>query len=229
MAERDLRLAALTGARVHLCHISTRETCEAIAAAKARGLPVSAEVTPHHLFLTDAIVAGQGEAPGGLAYDTNAKVNPPLRSADDVAACIEALRSGVIDAIATDHAPHAIVDKACEFDQAAFGISGLETAFGVLGTLVAHGTLDLPTVIERLTIGAVRAWGIDRDELHGLGTLTEGAPGDITLLDPNATWTVDIGRFASKGKNTPLAGMSLTGRVIATVGGGHLLFEERIG
>ena len=229
MAERDLRLASLTGARLHLCHISTRETCEAIVAAKARGLPVSAEVTPHHLFLTDAIIAGQGEAPGGLTYDTNAKVNPPLRSADDVAACIEALRDGVIDAIATDHAPHAIVDKACEFDQAAFGISGLETAFGVLGTLVARGTLDLPTVIKRLTIGAVRAWGIDRDDFRGLGTLTEGAPGDVTLLSPAAAWTVDVSRFASKGKNTPLAGISLTGRVVATVCGGRVLFEGRDG
>ena len=232
VVERDLHLAALTGARLHLCHLSTREACAALAAAKARGLAVTAEVTPHHLFLTDAAVAGPSEAPGGLAhdtlaYDTNAKVNPPLRSADDVEACLAALTSGVIAAIATDHAPHATQDKRCEFDAAAFGISGLETAFGVLATLAAEGRLPLATAIERLTIGPVRAWGLDRGELSGLGTLGEGAPADLAILDPAARWTVDPDRFASKGKNTPLAGMELTGRVVATVFGGRLVHEER--
>ena len=237
VVERDLHLAALTGARLHLCHLSTREACATLAAAQARGLAVTAEVTPHHLFLTDAAVAGPSEAPGGpardtltydtLAYDTNAKVNPPLRSADDVEACLAAVASGVIAVIATDHAPHATQDKHCEFDAAAFGISGLETAFGVLATLAADGRLPLATAIERLTVGPVRAWGLDRGELSGLGTLGEGAPADLAILDPAARWTVDPDRFASKGKNTPLAGVELTGRVVATVFGGRLVHEER--
>ena len=246
IVERDLRLAELTGARLHLAHLSTAGACEAVAAAKARGISVTAEVTPHHLFLTDAAVAGRADSvrpelieggtaavplpaiPGGLAYDTNAKVNPPLRSDDDVAACRRALAAGVLDAVATDHAPHAVPDKRCEFDVAAFGISGLETAFGVVGTLVARGALTLPVAIERLTTGPVRAWGLDRDGLRGLGTLGEGAPGDVTLLDPDAVWTVVPERFASKGKNTPLTGMPLTGRVVATVFGGRVVYEERI-
>ena len=165
IVERDLRLAEAVGARLHICHISTRESCEAVAEAKSRGVRVTAEVTPHHLLLTDACVAGEngmgGDGPpGGLLYDTNAKVNPPLRSEEHVAACIEALRSGVIDAVATDHAPHTVTDKQCEFDRAAFGISGLETAWGVLGTLVARGDLSLATAIERLTWGPVRAWDL---------------------------------------------------------------------
>ena len=248
MVERDLRLAALTGARLHLCHVSTAEACAAIAAAKASGLAVTAEVTPHHLFLTEAAVAGwnpstgsldklgtgSGQAEGGaalpperLAYDTNAKVNPPLRSAADVDACLAALAAGVVDAVATDHAPHAEPDKRCEFDGAAFGISGLETAFGVLATLVARGRLTLATAIERMTIGPVRAWGLDRGDLAGLGSLSEGAPGDLAIVDPEAVWTVDPTAFASKGKNTPLAGMELTGRVVATVFGGRVVHEER--
>ncbi len=231
MVERDLRLAERTGVRLHLAHISTAAACAAIASAKARGLLVTAEVTPHHLFLTDAAVAGAAETPGALAYDTNAKVNPPLRRADDIAACIEALAEGVLDAVATDHAPHAIPDKLCEFDRAAFGISGLETAFGVLGTLVARGAFPLATplatVIERLTIGPVRAWGLDRGDLTGLGTLGIGAPADVAIIDPDAVWTVKPERFASMGKNTPLAGRELTGRVVATVFGGRVVHEER--
>ena len=125
------------------------------------------------------------------------------------------------------HAPHAEPDKRCEFDAAAFGISGLETAFGVLGTLVARGRLTLATAIERMTIGPVRAWGLDRGDLAGLGSLSEGAPGDLAIVDPEAVWTVDPAAFASKGKNTPLAGMELTGRVVATVFGGRVVHEER--
>ena len=183
IVERDLRLAEAAGARLHVCHISTRESCEAVAGAKARGVAVTAEVTPHHLLLTDEAVAGGegagvGEAPGGLLYDTNAKVNPPLRSGEHVAACLEALRSGVIEAVATDHAPHAVTDKLCEFDRAAFGISALETAWGVMGTLVSRGALELGTAIERLTAGPVRAWSLDaRAGLEGLGTLAVGAAG----------------------------------------------------
>ena len=230
IVERDLRLAEAAGALLHICHISTRESCEAVAAAKSRGVRVTAEVTPHHLLLTDACVAGEngmgGDGPpGGLLYDTNAKVNPPLRSEEHVAACIEALRSGVIDAVATDHAPHTVTDKQCEFDRAAFGISGLETAWGVLGTLVARGDLSLGTAIERLTWGPVRAWDLDR-VTPGLGRLAVGSPGDVALLDPSSRWTVAPERFASKGKNTPLSGMELVGSVVATVSGGRVVWGE---
>jgi dihydroorotase len=226
IVERDLRLAEAAGARLHICHISTRESCEAVAEAKARGVAVTAEVTPHHLLLTDASVAGRnGAGPGGLLYNTDAKVNPPLRSGEHVAACLEALRAGVIDAVATDHAPHTVTDKQCEFDRAAFGISGLETAWGVLGTLVAHGDLALGTAVERLTSGPVRAWDLDR-VVPGLGRLAVGSPGDVAVLNPSSRWTVAPETFASKGKNTPLSGMELTGSVVATVSGGRVVWKE---
>ena len=236
IVERDLRLAEAAGARLHVCHISTWESCEAVAEAKSRGVQVTAEVTPHHLLLTDAAVAGGGgspgelldsRTPGGLRYDTNAKVNPPLRSSEHVEACVAALRSGVIDAVATDHAPHAVTDKLCEFDRAAFGISALETAWGVMGTLVSRGELELATAIERLTWGPSRAWNLDaREGLAGLGTLGVGAPGDVVLLDVESRWVVDPEAFASKGKNTPLSGMELVGCVVGTVSGGRVVWGE---
>jgi dihydroorotase len=225
---RDIALAAQVGAPVHIAHVSTRAAIELVRRAKERGLPVTAEVTPHHLTLTHHAVAfaNGNEA---LAYDTNAKVNPPLRSRDDVAACVEALRDGTIDAIATDHAPHAGYEKDVEFDAAPFGISGLETAFGLCMTLVEAGTIDLPTLIERLTAGPVRALGLDRT-LPGLGSLAEGAPGDIVLLDPDAEWVVEPERFASKGKNTPLAGRMLRGKIVATIYEGRVVWaEEKVG
>ncbi len=219
---RDIALCAHTGAPVHLAHISTRAAVELIRDAQRRGLPVTAEVTPHHLTLTHHAVAFTNGSEV-LMYDTNAKVNPPLRSRDDVAACVEALRDGVISAIATDHAPHAAYEKDVEFDAAPFGISGLETAFGLCMTLVHSGALDLPTLIERLTAGPVRALGLDRS-VPKLGSLAEGAPGDVVLLDPNAEWTVEPERFASKGKNTPLAGRTLQGKVVATIYGGRVVW-----
>ncbi len=230
---RDIALATQLGAPVHIAHVSTRRSVELIRAAKERGVPVTAEVTPHHLTLTHHAVAfsteeGEGrrsEAVEALCYDTDAKVNPPLRPRDDVAACIEGLRDGVIDAIATDHAPHADYEKACEFDEAAFGISALETAFGLTMTLVEAGSLDLPALIERLTAGPVRALGLER-QVPGIGSLAEGAPGDVVLLDPDAEWTVEPERFASKGRNTPLAGRTLRGRVAATVVGGRVVGAE---
>ena len=173
---------------------------------------VTAEVTPHHLTLTDEIVAFGAHGGWELVYDTNAKVNPPLRSQDDVDACVAALADGTIDCIATDHAPHAVIEKLCEFDDAAFGISGLETAFGLCMRLVHDGDArSLETLIERLTIGPVRALGLDR-RVPGIGTLDVGAPADVVLLDPDAEWVVEPERFASKGKNTPLGGVTLTRR-----------------
>jgi len=220
MVARNIALAAETGSHVHLAHLSTAGSVDLIRQAKARGLPVTAEVTPHHLALThEAVLTGSGESPSGLAYDTNAKVNPPLRTAADAAACVAGLLDGTIDCIATDHAPHAIQDKLCEFDVAAFGISGLETALGLALTV-----LDIETAIERLTIAPVRTLALDA-RLPGLGTLTAGAPADVTLIDPAAEWTVDPSLFASKGKNTPLAGKTLRGRVTATVYGGKAVWR----
>jgi dihydroorotase len=222
---RDIALAAQVAAPVHIAHVSTRATVNLVRAAKERGLPVTAEVTPHHLTLTHHAVAFSTNGDGALAYDTLAKVNPPLRSRDDVAACVEGLRTGVIDAVATDHAPHADYEKQCEFAEAAFGISGFETAFGLCMTLVEEGSLELPTLIERLTAGPVRTLGLERT-VAGLGSLAEGAPGDVTVVDPEAEWTVEPERFASKGKNTPVAGRKLRGRVVATVCGGRVTRAE---
>jgi len=218
---RDIALAEATRSHVHIAHVSTARSVEIIRQAKARGVPVTTEVTPHHLTLTHETIIGAGEAPGGLAYDTNAKVNPPLREPTDAAACVEGLRDGTIDCIATDHAPHAIQDKLCEFDSAAFGISGLETALGLALT-----TLSLEEAIPALTIGPVRALGLDR-RVEGLGTLSAHAPGDVVLIEPDAEWTVEPERFASKGKNTPLAGRTLRGRVVTTIYGGRIAFDGR--
>ena len=221
MVARDIALAEATGSHVHIAHVSTAGSVDTIRLAKSHGVRVTAEVTPHHLALTHEAIIGSGEAPGGLAYDTNAKVNPPLRTPSDVAACIEGLRDGTIDCIATDHAPHAIQDKLCEFDSAAFGISGLETALGL-----ALRALSLEEAIPALTIGPVRALGLDH-HVEGLGTLSVDAPGDVVLLDPDAEWTVEPEVFASKGKNTPLAGSTLRARVMIAIYGGRIAFDGR--
>lgn len=223
---RDLFLAELTGARLHLAHLSTASSIELVVRAKERGLPISAEVTPHHITLDHEVLLGElGGTPGSLAYDTRAKVNPPLRTSKDVEACRAALAEGTIDCIATDHAPHAIEDKLCEFEAAAYGISGLETALALSLTLVHDGVITLPTLIERMTSGPVRTLALDR-RVSGLGTLGVGAPGDVTVFDPYAPWVVQAEKFASKGKNTPVAGRTLRGRVIATIFGGTVVYKE---
>ena len=232
MLARDLALVRLTGAQYHAAHLSTAGSVALIRQAKAAGLPVTAEVTPHHLLLTDAWVAGERSGPlaeslaargvplpPGPRYDTNAKVNPPLRAAADCAALLEGLLDGTIDAIATDHAPHTIVDKQCELGEAAFGISGLETALGSLLALVHAGRLPLPTLIAGLTARPARAWNLDA------GTLRPGAPADLTIFDPAEEWTVDPARFASKGRNTPLEGVTLRGRVRQTWLGGRKVYD----
>ena len=224
---RDIALAEATGAHVHIAHVSTRGAVDAIRRAKARGVPVTAEATPHHLTLTDEIVAFGALGGDALLYETNAKVNPPLRSRDDVDACVAGLADGTIDCIATDHAPHAEIEKLCEFDDAAFGISGLETAFGLCMRLVHERKITLETLIERMTIGPVRALGLDR-HVPGIGTLAAGAPADVVLLDPESEWIVEPERFASKGKNTPLGGVKLTGAIVATISAGRIVHESEV-
>ena len=212
MVARDIELARATGGRLHIAHVSTSGSVALIRRAKDEGVWVTAEVTPHHLTLTEEAVAG---------YNTNAKVNPPLRTARDVQALIAGLKEGVIDAIATDHAPHTIEDKMCQFDQAPFGISGFETALGSLMGLVHQGRLDLVTLISKLTHGP--ASFLRRDDL---GTLKAGATADVTIFDPQKEWLVDPGDFASKGKNTPLIGSVLKGRVMLTVVGGTVAYSN---
>jgi dihydroorotase len=217
---RNVALAEETGAHVHIAHISTARGVELVAEAKARGLPVTCEVTPSHLFLTEDAVFGPGPV---AAYDTNARVNPPLRTEDDRRALLAGLRSGVIDAIATDHAPHAREDKLCEFDYAAPGISCFETALATVLTLVERGELGLARAIEAMTAGPARTFALDR-RLPGVGAIAEGGPADIVVFDPAERWPVDVDAFASKGKNSPLHGHELTGRVRATIVAGQLAY-----
>ena len=215
---RNLEVCELTGGRLHIMHITTARGVELVARAKERGLPVTCEVTPSHLFLTDESVAGSDPTP---AYDTSAKVNPPLRTEADRQALLAGVNAGVIDAIATDHAPHAPEEKLCEFDLAPFGISCAETALATVTTLVARGELELGAALGALTQGPAATFALG-ERIPGIGTLAAGAPGDVTVFDPDERRTVDPSRFASKGRNTPLAGMELQGRVRAVVAAGEL-------
>ena len=232
MVARDIDLARLTGGRYHVAHLSTAGALELVRRAKERGMVnVSAEVTPHHLTLTDEAILGRtpdGSSVNGAyspltpaAYDTHGKVNPPLREQSDMDALTEGLRDGTIDFIATDHAPHNRTDKECTLHEAAFGISTLETALGQLMSLVHNGAIDLPLLVEKLTLAPAQF--LRRDDL---GTLKQGAPADITIIDPDAEWLVDTTKFASKGKNTPLAGATLKGRVHATMVAGEVVHRE---
>jgi dihydroorotase len=214
MVARDLLLAELTGGRLHLCHMSTRGSVELIRRAKELGLHVTAEVTPHHLTLTDRACE---------RYDTHAKMNPPLREAADVAALRAALKEGVIDCIASDHAPHAYDAKEAAFDDAPFGIVGLETAFGVAYTeLVQSGALTLPELIERMSTIPARAF-----RLPG-GTLLPGATADVAVLDVATSWTVDPARFYSKSRNSSFAGRTLSGRAVLTLVGGKIVHDGEV-
>ncbi len=223
MIARDLALAEQTGAHVHIAHISTAGGVELVRRAKAAGLRVTAEVTPHNLALNhEAIMSRPGETL--LAYDTNAKMYPPLRAEEDRLACVRGLADGTIDAIATDHAPHAIQEKACEFDQAVFGITMLETAFGLSMRAVEAGELTFERLIETLTSSPVRALKLERS-VPGIGSLSVGAPADVTLIAPSREWTVDPLTFESKGKNTPVGGQTLRGQVVTTIYGGNVVYE----
>ncbi len=201
---RDVLLAAHVGSRLHVCHVSTAGSVEIIRLARERGFPVTAEVTPHHLLLTEDLVA---------SYDPVYKVNPPLRSADDVAALRAGLADGTIDVVATDHAPHPVEDKDCEWAAAAFGMVGLETALGVVAAaMVETGLLDWAGVADRMS---VRPAQIGRVADHGR-PLAVGEPANVALVDPAGSWSVDPGRLASLSHNTPYAGRELPARVVAT-------------
>lgn len=212
MVARNILLARETGTRVHIAHVSTKGSVELIRRAKAEGVKVTCEATPHHLTLTEEAVVG---------YDTNAKMNPPLRTKEDVEALLEGLKDGTIDVIATDHAPHSTDEKDVEFDKASFGIVGLETSLGIILThIVGKGKLDLGQAIEKMTMGPARALGIDA------GSLTIGKPADITVIDPDLEWTVDKNKFFSKGRNTPFHGWKLKGRVVLTMVGGKIVYAD---
>ncbi|HSK30749.1 MAG TPA: dihydroorotase [Candidatus Limnocylindria bacterium] len=209
-AVRDCVLAKLTGARVHIAHVSTRGAIEAVRQAKHEGLLVSCEVAPHHWTLTDEAVA---------EYDTNTKMSPPLRSRDHVDAILAGMKDGTIDAIATDHAPHHFDEKALEFDQAPFGIAGLETAVGLAFDLVHQGVIDLERVVEMCATNPARIFGLtDR------GSLKQGAHADVTILDPQLEWVFDVSRSQSKSRNTPFDGRAMQGAAVATIVGGRLVY-----
>ncbi len=211
MVYRDLTLCRLTGARLHIAHVSTGGSVAIIRLAKAMGLPVTAETAPHYFSLTEAAVLG---------YDTNAKVNPPLRTDLDATSIKEALRDGTLDAIATDHAPHSSLEKEVEFNAAAFGLIGLETSLGLTLKLVQAGDLSLLQAISRLSTGPAQALGVEG------GTLAVGAAADITLIDLNREWTVDANTFASRSRNCPFNGWTLKGKAVMTIVGGKVVWEE---
>ncbi|HOL02323.1 MAG TPA: dihydroorotase [Bacillota bacterium] len=212
MIARDVRLASITRARLHVCHVSTEGSLRIIEQAKAAGISVTCEVTPHHLTLTDETVGD---------YDTDTKVNPPLRSERDVKALVDAVASGLVDCIATDHAPQNIESKDCEYANASFGISGLETAVAVIMDRLVHpGFLRITDMVRLFTVGPGRILGLDS------GTLTPGSKADITIIDPDAKRRVDPSTFYSKGKNTPFKGMELCGWPWMTIREGRVIARE---
>jgi dihydroorotase len=212
MVARDILLAGLTGGHVHLCHMSTRGSVDLIRRAKAMGIRVTAEATPHHFTLTHEACEG---------YNTNAKMNPPLREAEDREAIREGLRDGTIDVIASDHAPHHYDAKEREFDDAPNGILGLETALGLaISELVDTGLLTLPELISRMSTQPARVFNLPG------GTLAVGAPADVVVFDPTREWTVQPENFFSKSRNTPFAGRTVRGRADYTVVRGRVVFQR---
>jgi dihydroorotase len=207
MVARDIALAGLTGCRVHIAHVSTAGSVRMVREAKARGVKITAETCPHYFTLTDEAVRG---------YNTMAKMNPPLRTAEDVAAIKQGLKDGTLDVIATDHAPHAMDEKSVEFDYAPFGIVGLETAVGLVFKLVHEGVLSMTEAVRKLSFNPASILKINK------GTLSVGADADITIIDPDVEWTVDSSQFKSKSRNTPFDGWKLKGRAVRTIVGGRL-------
>ncbi|MGZ8394704.1 MAG: dihydroorotase [Nitrospira sp.] len=210
MVARNVSLAELTGARLHLAHISTAGSVRMVREAKSRGLKVTAEACPHHFTLTEELTRG---------YNTHAKMNPPLRTWQDVQAIKEGLRDGTIDVIATDHAPHATQEKQQEFTEAPFGIVGLETALSLTLALVEEGVLTIESAVEKLATAPAKAFSLNA------GTLAVGAPADVAIVDQHMQWVVDPSRFRSKSRNTPFAGWKVKGRVTTTIVAGRVVFE----
>ena len=209
---RDLALAEATGGRLHIQRVSTAAATALIRRARERGVRVTAEATPHHLLLTHDVLAN---------YGTDYKVDPPLRTSSDVEALREALGDGTIDCIATDHAPRHYDEKEQAFDDAPFGVVGLETAFAVLHTrLVREGALALPALLERMSAGPARALGLDG------GALAPGRPADLVLVDPGVEWTIESADFVSKGRSTPFEGEGVVGRVVRTLVGGETVWRQ---
>jgi dihydroorotase len=210
MVARNVALAELTGARLHLAHISTEGSVRMVREAKSRGLKVTAEACPHHFTITEEVVRG---------YNTYAKMNPPLRTWKDVQAIKEGLRDGTIDVIATDHAPHATQEKQLGFTEAPFGIVGLETALSLTFALVDEGVLSLESAVDKLSTAPAKVFGLTK------GTLAVGADADVTIVDQQEQWEVDPAKFRSKSRNTPFAGWKVKGRVRTTIVGGRVVFE----
>jgi dihydroorotase len=212
MVSRDIALAEATGGRLHIMHVSTAGSVDAVRRAKRRGIRVTTEVTPHHFTLTDECLR---------SFNSNYKMNPPLRGCEHVEACIAGLVDGTIDVIASDHAPHAKEKKMRELDQAPFGIVGLETTLGLVVTkLIEPGHLDWPTVLAKMSCNPARVLGIAK------GTLAIGADADITIIDPDVRWVVDPATFRSKSSNTPFAGWELKGRADTVIVGGRVKFTR---
>jgi dihydroorotase len=209
MVERDIALCELTGAALHIAHVSARESVRAVREAKKRGVPVTAETAPHFFMLTDEAV---GE------YNTNAKVNPPLRSEADREAVCEGLVDGTIDAIASDHAPHSIMEKDVEFDLAANGISGLETSLALSLSLVTRKLISINRLVEAMAIAPARILGLP-------GGIAVGGPADITVIDPDSVWRVNAASFCSLGRNTPFDGWELKGKAVLTMVGGRIVYN----
>ncbi len=210
MVARNVALAELTGARLHLAHISTEGSVRMVREAKSRGLKVTAEACPHHFTITEETVRG---------YNTYAKMNPPLRTWKDVQAIKEGLRDGTIDVIATDHAPHATQEKQLGFTEAPFGIVGLETALPLTLALVEEGVLSLESAVDKLSTAPAKVFSLDK------GTLAVGADADVAIVDQQEQWEVDPAKFYSKSRNTPFAGWKVKGRVTTTIVGGRVVFE----
>ncbi len=212
MVMRDIALCELTRARLHIAHVSTAESVRAIREAKKRGVPVTAETAPHYFTLTQDAVAG---------YDTNAKMNPPLRSHSDREAVLEGLADGTLDAIVTDHAPHSSLEKDVEFDRAANGIIGLETSVSLGLRLVEKGVLTITQLIEKMATNPARILGLENG-------LKVGMPADITIIDPDRLWVVNADAFRSRSRNTPFNGWNMKGKAVLTMIDGNVVFDELI-
>jgi dihydroorotase len=215
--ERDVRLNRTVGCAYHVQHMSSAGSVDIVRTARAAGQPVTAEVTPHHLLLTCDLIESSG-------FDTRYKMNPPLREASDIAALKKGVADGTITVLGTDHAPHTAESKDVPFDTATFGITGLETAFALYAQALVHdGVIDFPHLIDMMTLQPARLCGLDA---CGLGTLTEGGPADVTVIDPDLRWTISTADLASQSRNTPFLGRAVTSRPILTVVGGHIRHQR---